>query len=67
MQEMDAASRRERERFEKERDRNDRADLERLRAAARRPVGENLEEGIRLIAFAQQFQDGFRHGATGGH
>ena len=62
---MEAASSRDRARYERERDRNHRAEVERLRAAARRPVGENLEEGLRLIEFAQQFQAGI-HGATRG-
>ena len=49
-----------RDRFERERERNERAERERLRAAAQRSVGENLEEGLRLIAFAQAFHAGFQ-------
>lgn len=53
-----------RDRFERERERNERAERERLRAAARRSVGENLEEGLKLIAVAQQFQAGFRQSSA---
>lgn len=60
MARMKGISPHDRDRFERERDRNDRAEVERLRAAARRPVGQNLEEGLRLIEFAQEFQAGFR-------
>lgn len=63
---MEAAHRKDRERFERERDRARAAEVARLRAAARRPVGENLEEGLRLIDFAQQFQAGFRGHPSGG-
>ena len=62
---MDDRSPTGRDRFERERERSQRAEIERLRAAARRPVGENVEEGLRLIAFAQQFQAGFQQHSAG--
>ena len=54
-----------RDRFERERERNERAERERLREAAQRSPGENIEEGLKLIAFAQQFRAGFRQSSAG--
>lgn len=62
---MEASSPIDPARFERERERNERAERERLRAAAQRSVGENMEEGLKLIAFAQQFQAGFRQSSAG--
>lgn len=53
-------------RFARERERAEHAEHDRLRASADRSVGENLEEGLHLIAFAQQFQAGFRPSAHDG-
>jgi len=46
--------------FARDAERNERAIVERLRADARKSVGQNLEEGAAFVKFAHEFAHAFR-------